>query len=99
MEDEKEIDFLDKFFYGIFFFICFPTQFGDYRTIKSGDWNDTIWEKFSLGMWKSSTNYPTSGSVFIMSGYTVTIPLGFTVNSLGVYLMGDEASCIIVNGD
>ena len=86
---------------------------GDYRSIASGNWNNTaIWEKYNGTNWVAAITTPTSadGTITIQSGSTITISAvvivdqividaGGTLNiSSATTVANGTASDVIVNG-
>ena len=73
-------------------------QAGDYRTQKSGNWNDaSIWQRYNGSTWVTATNAPTSsdGQIKIKTGHTVTVTSNVTVDQV---VIEENASVIIADG-
>src|SRR5689334_6853396 len=75
---------------------CFDGRQGDYRTVKSGNWNDiSIWQRYDAGHWHSATRPPnnTDERIIFLAGDTVTIDasdIGDTIHADQV-LLNEEA--------
>ena len=83
--------------------IIYSQNIGDFRSIASGDWNDsTKWQTYNGTNWVAATQYPgqTSGnySVSIEDGHTITVGTYGNGNnspsSTSIYKIGD----LIVKG-
>ena len=83
--------------------IIYSQNIGDFRSIASGDWNDsTKWQTYNGTNWVAATQYPgqTSGnySVSIEDGHTITVGTygngNNTPSSTSIYNIGD----LIVKG-
>ena len=83
--------------------IIYSQNIGDFRSIASGDWNDsTKWQTYNGTNWVAATQYPgqTSGnySVSIEDGHTITVGTYGNGNnspsSTSIYNIGD----LIVKG-
>jgi hypothetical protein len=60
---------------------------GDYRTIASGNWNDTsVWERFNNPDWEPAVSTPTSTAnvITISNPYVVTVTANVTVDQVVV---------------
>jgi len=60
---------------------------GDYRTRQSGNWNGaSTWEKFNGWYWATTSQSPDEDdkSISILSGHTVTLTSGETVDELTI---------------
>lgn len=56
---------------------------GDFRSIKTGNWNDkTIWQTYNGSAWVAATAYPTNtnGKITISDTTSVTVNLNLTID-------------------
>ena len=69
---------------------------GSYRTVASGNWNQTaVWEKYNGTTWAPAIATPasTDASIEIHSGHTVTVTAGVTVDEVTI----DSGSFLTIN--
>jgi len=72
---------------------------GDYRTRQSGNWNgSSTWEKFNGWYWANTSQSPDedNNAISILSGHTVTLTSGESVDELTIEAGG---TLIANNGD
>ncbi len=73
-------------------------QAGDYRTVKSGNWNDaTVWQRYDGSNWVAASSAPTSsnGQINIESGHTVTVTSTVTVDQV---VIKENGKVIVADG-
>ena len=79
---------------------------GDYRSIGSGNWSNTlIWERYNGTSWASTVTAPSSAEsvITIQSGHTITVSVNATadevvVNTGGALTISAGKTLTIANG-